>query len=750
MFRPAFPIVLFCGLLALASPGVGADDVDERLRALASSLGQKEAILRIGLVPAHEVTVRSSRAYRVVNPLTGEALWKEAFDGELRVVAHGGPADGVDPVYRIQVGAFKTAEAADAERLRLERLVGSTGVVRADPDRGNWRVRIGRADDRLSLGPLMDRLRQEGVQGLWIAEEAAEAIGDISLRLVDISYDSFPTGLDRVALVPTKGGRISVDGKPYRGLIELRVSPFGTVRPINWIELETYLRGVVPAELGPEVWPQLQALQAQAVAARTYVWRNRGQFADEGFDLCATPRCQVYEGAAAEHPLSDRAIAATKGEILEHEGTPIVALYTATCGGHTEDGREIFPEHDEPYLRGVPCRAGAEALVTLRGKLRGKRVDPVIDETGQDVTRDWSLLAVADVLVAQDAEEASAGRPVDGKRLRGWTRGLARLSRLPEPSEAYGKVETLAEVAEALIDDVGWTARAEVLLSSDDLPALLRGPETEKLDLSERRALAYLALIEAIRPFPDGGLHPERPATAARLAPALVRIGEVYEAFDLKRAVIAGMGAKDIRLVRGKGSVRLPLSRELRLFGREGGRVVSVAELDVWPGDRIRYRTGSGGAIDFLELVPPIKGTSDDRSAKLYSWETRKSRRVLERTINRRISIGRLKELNVLRRGVSGRVVELEVVGTKGRTVVRGFDVRRLLDLKESLLVIEPQRGRSGEIEAVVFAGKGWGHGVGLCQVGAYGMALRGADYREILAHYYTGTSLEHLQPDAP
>jgi stage II sporulation protein D len=173
-----------------------------------------------------------------------------------------------------------------------------------------------------------------------------------------------------------------------------------------------------------------------------------------------------------------------------------------------------------------------------------------------------------------------------------------------------------------------------------------------------------------------------------------------------------------------------------------------VTELDVWPGDRVRYRTGGGGAIDFLELVPPIKGTSDDRSAKVYSWEIRKSRRVLEQAINRRVSIGRLEDLSVVRRGVSGRVVELEVVGTKGRTVVRGFDVRRLLDLKESLLVIEPQRDRSGAIEAVVFAGKGWGHGVGLCQVGAYGMALRGADYREILAHYYPGTSLARLRPD--
>jgi stage II sporulation protein D len=128
----------------------------------------------------------------------------------------------------------------------------------------------------------------------------------------------------------------------------------------------------------------------------------------------------------------------------------------------------------------------------------------------------------------------------------------------------------------------------------------------------------------------------------------------------------------------------------------------------------------------------------------------RKTRREVEATINRSISIGDLVDLRVVRRGVSGRVVELEVVGGAGRETVRGFDVRRLLDLPESLLVIESQRDGSGRLEALVFAGKGWGHGVGLCQVGAYGMALRGADHRQILSHYYPGATLVRAEPGRP
>jgi stage II sporulation protein D len=117
--------------------------------------------------------------------------------------------------------------------------------------------------------------------------------------------------------------------------------------------------------------------------------------------------------------------------------------------------------------------------------------------------------------------------------------------------------------------------------------------------------------------------------------------------------------------------------------------------------------------------------------------------------VDKRVPVGRLTDLRVLRRGASGRIVELEVVGSGGSSVVKGFDVRNLLDLRESLTVIELQRDPGGRITAAVFAGKGWGHGVGLCQVGAYGMALRGADYKEILGHYYPGISLSKAAAEA-
>jgi len=742
-------IVIGCLVVGEGAAAVDAETVDRNLHRLAREADQGEPTFRVGLASAHRILISSRTAFRIVDPATGEEVWRPEYGGEVAVVADGGPTGDVPSVFRIQVGAFESRDAAEAERQRMQERFGQTAVVRYVPDRGSWRVRVGESARREGLTSLMESVRQAGIKGAWIVEEPSEASGDVTLRIVDVSFESHPTGLRRLAVVPKGRGDVAVEGTPYRGIIELRVSPFGTVRAINWVELETYLRGVVPQELGPAQWPQLEAQKAQAVAARTYAWRNRGQFEDEGFDLCATPRCQVYGGSSAEHPMSDRAVAETRGLILTWDGEPISALYTATCGGHTEDGAEIFPEERAPYLTGVPCRAEAAALAAMTVDLGGATIAPVVAEDGRDVTRDWALLTAAGVLQAS----ADVGGPIRGADLRSWTLALAGLSGRPSPQGPPGSVGSLGEAAVAVVQDLSWSERASLLIADEDVPALLRDPEAAALPEEQRRALAYLTLAEGLRPYPDGRFHVGVPPRGARLLPALTRIGEAYEAFGLESAVVAGQSAKTgrrLRLYRGTSETTLVVAEGVMLFASSGAKAAPAPELTLWPGDRVRYRTNRDGRIDFLELVPPVKGTSDDRSSSVYSWEVRLTRRQLESAVNEHVSIGELRDLVVLRRGRSGRVVELEVRGSRGSTVQRGFDIRRLLGLRESLAVIEVQKDDHGQLQAVVFAGKGWGHGVGLCQVGAYGMALRGADYAEILAHYYQGARVQSLDPGRP
>jgi stage II sporulation protein D len=333
-------------------------------------------------------------------------------------------------------------------------------------------------------------------------------------------------------------------------------------------------------------------------------------------------------------------------------------------------------------------------------------------------------------------------KPVKPATLRTWTTELARLSGRPAPSGPAIDPSTLPKAALALASDLGWTERSQILLNDVDLDAVLREPKAAALRPDERRALTYLVQQGVLHPAPDGRWPLDRAPTGATLASALTRIGEAYKVFDFDEGTVVSADGGALSLIRGQGSAAVPIAASPRLFTAAGPKPFPVAELQLWPGDRVRYHLNREGRIDLLELRPVTKGLSDDRSAAVYAWEVRKTGQELEDAVDKRVSVGTLKDLRVTRRGVSGRIVELAVVGSKGTTIVKGFDVRNLLDLRESLTVIELQRDPTGRITSAVFAGKGWGHGVGLCQVGAYGMAMRGSDYKTILSHYYPGIAL--------
>jgi SpoIID/LytB domain protein len=150
----------------------------------------------------------------------------------------------------------------------------------------------------------------------------------------------------------TDGGLLQVaDGRRYRDTLELRAQGDATVA-VNELSLDDYVAGV--AEM-PSRWP-LEALKAQAVAARTYAWYSQGLGTFDGYDLCATVACQVFIGA--DKVLEDaggerwqQAVDATAGEVLVHDGGPILARYFSTSGGRTYANEEAFPnEGPRPYL----------------------------------------------------------------------------------------------------------------------------------------------------------------------------------------------------------------------------------------------------------------------------------------------------------------------------------------------------------------------------------------------------------------
>jgi stage II sporulation protein D len=200
--------------------------------------------------------------------------------------------------------------------------------------------------------------------------------------------------------------------------------------------------------------------------------------------------------------------------------------------------------------------------------------------------------------------------------------------------------------------------------------------------------------------------------------------------------VKSGDEARDVALPAGLATFR-------RL-----GDAVSGAGLALVPGDRLQLLWQGETLLALVQEVH-AQGVAYDRTSRYSSWQRWKSDRELAALVQQRYPGFPFAGFEVVSRGVSGRVGTLKLIGSDGRTeLVEGLAVRWTLDLPDTLFTakrLAPSRGEPGWL----FSGRGWGHGVGLCQVGAYGMAVRGHDYREILAHYYTGTRLGGLPADA-
>lgn len=161
-----------------------------------------------------------------------------------------------------------------------------------------------------------------------------------------------------LTLEPADGSFVAWQGKQYRGGLRV-VAAQGRLLIVNVLDMEDYLRGVVPSEMQAS-WP-LEALRAQAIAARSYLLASLEPEAD--YDICATTDCQHYGGVAAEHPRSDQAVADTRGLVLTHSGRVATAYYHSDSGGMLASGAEVFGEAAS-YL---PAQADVSAPSPHRG-----------------------------------------------------------------------------------------------------------------------------------------------------------------------------------------------------------------------------------------------------------------------------------------------------------------------------------------------------------------------------------------------
>ena len=474
---------------------------------------------------------------------------------------------------------------------------------------------------------------------------------------------------NRVRIQPSGSARLQINDRSYRGSLEVFGNARNTLTVVNELPLEEYLVGVVPNELSPTTFGQLEALKAQAVAARTYIVRNMGQYRADGYDICDTDQCQVYFGAGTEDPLSTQAVNETRGVVATYNGQPINALYSSTCGGRTESSENIFGEK-LPYLTSVMCVY--------------KHPEPRPFTAKRFPDYKTAVLSVAGVSNYSDLRRF-LGVPGTG-----------------EPPSAV--LPALAKyLRETFYPNVKPASDLDFLVEQDILPS----------------------------------------SGAPNRNDVLYRVIDRKGAFEWQQGNLISWDGQTMTLgIAGKPTA-FRLSPDAPIFFRMGEERTSMTQ-GGWIGGELFDFRAVNGVIQMAVYRRNFVNNTADRYSRLAMWQVHKTKQEIE-TAFRPLNIGEIKGIRVIDRGPSERPISTEITGTLGRTTVRALRLRTLLGLRDSMFYFDEERNAQGVLLGMTFYGSGWGHGVGMCQVGAFGMALDGARYEEILKTYYTGIDLKKM-----
>lgn len=532
---------------------------------------------------------------------------------------------------------------------------------------------------------------------------------------------------------------VRLNGKAYRGKIEVFVNARGSLTVVNVVPLEEYLLGVVPAELG---LPQLEAQKAQAVAARTYAVANIGTFGKQGFDMVPTVSSQVYKGVSIENKMGTMAVQQTRGMVATYGGKPIMAYYTSTCGGRTEDSENIF-DHAEPYLRGVECslegRRHFEPFLIKTSRMPAK----LRDEGNLELVRLMSLFASNgfQLSTGQMTDEWFDDVPTQSE-MSNWLNNLAGRFGKTYPNvnrETANPIE-LSRILAGFIYAPGY---ADTMLSESDINYQLSFDDSAEIPKERRADVAILLRDGYFSIHPDQTLKPNRPFSRGKM---LRLIRQIYEKKKWMPEMLSGTTKPTadgkLMLRSGKGEKPVMVRPDVFLFREFGSEMYPVRETALVGGEEVRYQLDALGLVKYIEVKPTDTPTTAENMSPFVSWNKTMSGSQVQSRLSRYVrGIGSLYDVNIKKVGYSRRPIELEIIGSNGVKILKGGKIRSALRLNEQLFVMN-KRYSGSSVASYTFTGRGWGHGVGMCQYGAFGLAKMGVKYDEIIKHYYSGVDL--------
>lgn len=313
--------------------------------------------IRIGVVQgATSIALGSSAGYTISDKLTGFVFMTGTGGSATVTFAAAPPA-----AYRLQVVCGSAANVA--ARKAAAEAAGYVTFTQLHPTLSCIRLFLGQfapppANTFAARTAFKNKMVAEGhapADAFWVVVSTGPVVYRVTRGSTVLET------LSPVRVV-SSSGIVTINGKAYRGKGEAIQNGAGALAGVNELPVEQYLYGVLPLELGPIAYPEIEAQKAQAIAARTYALAGFNKRASNGYDLRATTDDQVYGGYSVEHPVSNAAVDATAGEVVTYNGALISALFSSTSGGHTANNEEAFAAPPAAYLRGVPDAERGKAL----------------------------------------------------------------------------------------------------------------------------------------------------------------------------------------------------------------------------------------------------------------------------------------------------------------------------------------------------------------------------------------------------
>jgi stage II sporulation protein D len=783
--RPSFALLALLSIItsfihtAFAEANLFAPTAFEPLAPISFRKLESEPLIRIGLVTNAGSVSIATLDTQLIAYSPGEAQ-RNLGTNRISVSARAYRPPTFEQ-YIFEIQNIQTAAEANEIAKDVREQTGETAQVSIEAAKNTWKVWIGAAkESKEEADAFRALLTEKGIEDVVIVTEMKTVITNDAVAL---SQQVRNAGKSEVrSLVKTTGGAsatgsnyldpslrevivngpsesakysslksvsfgsvndraipVKLNGKAYRGKLEVFVNSRGSLTVVNVVPLEDYLLGVVPAELS---LPQIEAQKAQAVAARTYAVANVGGYGTKGFDMVPTVWSQVYRGVSIETAMGTRAVRETRGVVATHQGKPIMAYFTSTCGGRTEDSENIF-DRAEPYLRGVECSLEGRRhfepfyVKTVRQPAR------VHIESNLELVRWMSVLAVNGFSLTGNpmTDEWFETEPTVGE-ISNWLNQLASKFGKPFPNVTKEAAKP-AELARVLASVIYTPGAPDTLLTDSDVNYHLSFDDAAEVPKERRADLAMLLRDGYFTLHPDLTLQPNRPFTRAKFL-RLVR--QIYEKKKWMPMMQTGTtkASVDGRLVLRSGRTERPLTvrPDVFLFRAFGSEMYPVKEAALIGGENVRYQTDPYGAVMYLEIEPTDQPTVAENMSPFTNWNTTLSASAVQSRLSRYVrGIGTLYDVNVKRVGYSRRPIELEIIGSNGVKILKGGKIRSALRLREQLFVMN-KRYSGNQVASYTFTGRGWGHGVGMCQYGAYGLAKMGVKYDEIIRHYYTGVEL--------